>query len=169
MARIGFSQPLTLHHHPNFRDYTIAQSSELELSDTEADFPELIATDHFNTLHHFSSGGLPDTDSDSAEFSDARSQPGEPQSPSGQQLPRKLYLIRSEEPALSLLHAYHHAVQARVCHKQLVHTTSARIRVGVGSRGSYLVGALEQAECGARSRISRQSMLSFHLQLGDVC
>ncbi|KAL0047715.1 hypothetical protein WJX82_010235 [Trebouxia sp. C0006] len=114
MARIGFSQPLTLQHHPSFREYTIAQSnSELELSDTDADFPEFIAGDHFGSLHQFGSGGLPDTDSDSAEFSDARSQPGEPHSPSGQQLPKGLYFIRSEEPALSLTKAFHHAVQAR--------------------------------------------------------
>ena len=138
MARIGFTQPLTLQHHPNFREYTIAQSnSELELSDTDADFPEFIAGDHFSSLHQFSSGGLPDTDSDSADFSDARSQPGEPQSPGGQQLPKDLYLIRSEEPALSLLNAYHHAVQARVCQKHLVHASSAHIRVDVGSKASY--------------------------------
>ncbi|DBA91094.1 TPA: hypothetical protein ACH3X1_016059 [Trebouxia sp. C0004] len=111
---MGLTHPLTLQHHPNFRDYTIAQSnSELELSDADADFPECIAGDHFGSLHHFGSGALPDTDSDSAEFSDARSQPGEPQSPSGQQLPQKLYLIRSEEPAASLLSAFNFAVQAR--------------------------------------------------------
>ena len=137
MARLGFTQPLTLQHHPNFREYTIAQSnSELELSDTDADFPEFIAGDHFGSLHQFSSGGLPDTDSDSVEFSDARSQPGEPHSPSGQQLHKGLYLIRPEEPALSLLIAYNHAVQARVCQKHLVHTSSAYIRVDVGSKGS---------------------------------
>ena len=138
MARLGFTQPLTLHHHPNFREYTIAQSnSELELSDTDADFPEFIAGDHFGSLHQFSSGGLPDTDSDSAEFSDARSQPGEPHSPSGQQLTKGLYLTRSKEPALSLLTAYHHAVQARVCQKQLVHTSFAHIREDVVSTSSY--------------------------------
>ena len=137
MARIGFSQPLTLQHHPSFREYTIAQSnSELELSDTDADFPEFIAGDHFGSLHQFGSGGLPDTDSDSAEFSDARSQPGEPHSPSGQQLPKGLYFIRSEEPALSLTKAFHHAVQARVCQKHLVLTSPAHIRVDVGSKGS---------------------------------
>lgn len=139
MVRMGLTQPLTLQHHPNFREYTIAQSnSELELSDTDADFPEFIAGDHFGALHHFSSGGLPDTDSDSVEFSDARSQPGEPQSPSGQQQqPQKLYLFRSEEPAASLLNAYNYAVQARVCQKQLVHTSSAHIREDVVSTSSY--------------------------------
>ncbi len=137
MARMGLTQPLTLQHHPNFRDYTIAQSnSELELSDTDADFPEFSAGDHFGS-HLFSPGGLPDTDSDSAEFSDARSQPGEPQSPSGQQLPQKLYLIRSEEPAASLLHAFNYAVQARVCQEPLVHTSFVHLRDDVGFKTSY--------------------------------
>lgn len=116
LSPMDFVQQLRLQGHPRFPEYTIAQCYSDPLLSDQPDFPELNRLDHFSS-HGFRSGALLDSDSDSTEeFSDARSQPGELQSPVGQQ-------TRNLSPNLSpsnlgrcaqLYDAFHFALQSRV-------------------------------------------------------